>query len=490
MGHVGRDLRILPIPSDDTAGCSSSGTSDRHRFPLVRRRPIGNFWCKPCIYPLPRAAGFGDPAGPLTLRSCQLESKAAIHGPARVPPLLSSIQLPAGRRRFVASLSAALVAPAALRAQEAAPVLLGIDGEFGLEHSTSAQAIEAGVQIAVGEINAAGGVLGGRPLRVVTRDHRSIAARGLRNLREFIDMPDLVAVFGGRFSPVLIEQQNLLRQHMVPLLAVWSSADEVVDNDLVPNPVFRLSLRDSLAMPFLLQTAQRRGLARVGLLLTNTAWGRSNAAAAERFKPAGANRVAIVGTAWTQWQDRSLVGHYERLLRAGAQAIILVANDDAAAVLVREMAELPRERRLPVISHWGVAGGRFVAQAGAALQQVDFSVVQTFSFFTARPEPLQRFKAAASRRGIGSVESLDSPVGVAHAYDMTHIVAKALELAGSTDRARLRDALEQVPVHDGLVRLYAPPFTPTRHEALGSAQLLMARYRADGMLVPVSLSGR
>jgi branched-chain amino acid transport system substrate-binding protein len=38
------------------------------------------------------------------------------------------------------------------------PVLPGIDGEFGLDNSTSAQAIELGMRAAIAEINAAGGV--------------------------------------------------------------------------------------------------------------------------------------------------------------------------------------------------------------------------------------------------------------------------------------------------------------------------------------------
>ncbi|MBZ4110660.1 hypothetical protein JYI40_23695, partial [Escherichia fergusonii] len=87
--------------------------------------------------------------------------------------------------------------------------------------------------------------------------------------------------------------------------------------------------------------------------------------------------------------------------------------------------------------------------------------------------------------GIQRIEDIESPVGVAHAYDMTHILAKAIQLAGSTDRSAVRDALEKVPLHDGLVRRYAPPFTATRHEALTPAELLMARYRDDGVIVPV-----
>jgi len=364
------------------------------------------------------------------------------------------------------------------------PVLLGIDGEFGLDNSTSAQAVELGMRTAVQEINAAGGVLHGRPLQVVVKDHRSIPARGIRNIQEFAKLPDLVAVFGGRFSPVVIEELPTLKAARVPFMAAWSSADAIVDNGMQPNYVYRLSLRDSLAMPALLAAAKRRRLERIGLLMTNTSWGRSNAAAAERALPKLAG-MQIVGTSWYNWRDASLVAKYSQLRAAGAQAIVLVANDDEAAVLVREVAALPKAQRLPILSHWGVTGGEFTAQAGPALQQVDFSVIQTFSFYKADPARVKRFLAsAATVSKVRRIEDIRGPVGVAHAYDLTHILARAIDLAGSTDRRAVRDALERVGSHRGLVKDYAPPFTPARHEALGPEQLLMARYRADGVLVP------
>jgi branched-chain amino acid transport system substrate-binding protein len=336
-------------------------------------------------------------------------------------------------------------------AQAAAPqpVLLGIDGEFGLDNSTSAQAVELGMRAAIAEINAAGGVLGGRPLDVVIKDHRSIPARGIRNIQEFARMPGLVAVFGGRFSPVVIEELPTLK-----------------------------------ATNTLLQSAHRRHLDRVGLLLTNTSWGRSNAEAAERAL-SGLRGMRIVGTSWYNWRDTSLVGKYQQLRAAGAQAIVLVANDDEAAVLVREVAALPKAQRLPILSHWGVSGGEFVKQAGPALRQVDFSVIQTFSFWQADPARVRRFLASAGKiSSVRRIEDIQGPVGAAHAYDLTHILAQAIERAGSTDRKQVRDALEKLPAWQGLIKRYAPPFTPARHEALGPGELLMARYRGDGVLVP------
>jgi branched-chain amino acid transport system substrate-binding protein len=387
-------------------------------------------------------------------------------------------------RRLRLLLACFLLSGGLAQAAAPQPVLLGIDGEFGLDNSTSAQAVELGMRAAIAEINADGGVLGGRPLALVTKDHRSIPARGIRNIQEFARMPGLVAVFGGRFSPVIIEELPTLKSTKTLFMAPWSSADAIVDNDMQPNYVYRLSLRDSLAMPRLLQSAHRRRLDRVGLLLTNTSWGRSNAEAAERAL--SANRgMRIVGTSWYNWRDSSLVGKYQQLREAGAQAIVLVANDDEAAVLVREVAALPKAQRVPILSHWGVTGGEFAKQAGPALQQVDFSVIQTFSFWQADPARVRRFLASAAKVSkVRRIEDIKGPVGTAHAYDLTHILAQAIERAGSTDRKAVRDALEKLPAWRGLIKNYAPPFTPARHEALGPDELLMARYRTDGVLVP------
>jgi branched-chain amino acid transport system substrate-binding protein len=390
------------------------------------------------------------------------------------------------RRRFgAAALSMALsLLTGTAHAAAPRPVLLGIDGEFGLDNSTSAQAVELGMRAAIAEINAAGGVLHGRPLQIAIKDHRSIPARGIRNIEEFAAMPDVVAVFGGRFSPVVIEELPTMRATHTLFMAPWSSADAIVDNDMHPNYVFRLSLRDSLAMPKLLQAAQRRGLKRIGLLLTNTSWGRSNAEAATRAAdkmPA----MQIVGTSWYNWRDTSLVDKYQHLRAAGAQAVILVANDDEAAILVREVGALPKEQRLPLLSHWGVTGGEFAAQAGPALRQVDLSVIQTFSFYRADPARVRRFlDSAAKVSQVRRIEDVKSPVGAAHAYDLTHLLALAIDRAGSADRKAVRDALEHLGTYRGLVKTYAPPFTPARHEALGPEQLLLARFRADGILVP------
>lgn len=383
-----------------------------------------------------------------------------------------------------AALSLLASLPPALAA-ELPPVLIGLDAEFGHKTSTSAQAIQQGIEVAIDEINAAGGVLGGRKLALVARDNRALPAIGVENLRELAAMPDLVGVFGGKFSPVYLEWLPLAHELGVLILDPWGSADPITENAYHPSYSFRLSLKDAWAAPAMLKFARKeRGAARVGILLPNTGWGRSNRSALAGA--AAAAGVSIVGEQWYNWGDQSLIEQYRNLRTAGAQAIILVANEVEGSLLVREIAGLPRSQRLPVISHWGVTGGAFAELAGPALDQVDFAVIQTFSFISRNTPPTRRVLAALKARyAIAGAAQVRSPVGVAHAYDLTHLLARAIAQAGSTDRAKVRDTMEKLPPYTGLVRRYERPFTPARHDALSPEQVFMARYTAQDVLVPL-----
>lgn len=364
------------------------------------------------------------------------------------------------------------------------PVLIGIDAEFGVVGSTSAQAIRLGAQIAVDEINAAGGVLGGRPLALVDKDDRSVPARFIKNLQDFAADPAVVAVLCGKYSPVVVEAIPEIHQLKLPLLDPWAAADPITAHDFRPNYIFRLSLRDTWAMQVMIRHAERRDVRKIGLLVPNTEWGRSNLKAAETLDQTDP-RFAIVDTQWFNWGDASLSEQYQILKKAGADGVILVSNEREGIVFVKEIAALPQEQRLPIFAAWGITGGNFFAGAGSALRDVDLAVVQTYSFIGADNPVAERVIQAARRHGIDGPRRIQSPVGVAHAYDLIHILARAIQIAGSTDRSAIRDALERVTDYAGLVKTYPQPFTPDRHDALSLQEVFMARYAEDGAIVRI-----
>lgn len=394
-----------------------------------------------------------------------------------LPVRISTIFLPCLLVLFAAFAQAAGGDPA--------PVRIGLDAEFGNRTSTADDAIRLGMEIAIDEVNRAGGVLGGRPLELVVRDNRGVPARGVDNFRELAQVPDLTAVMTSKFSPVALAQLEDAHLLRVPLLDPWAAADGIIDHEYSPSYSFRLSLRDGWAMPYLMAQALQRGYNKVGLLLPNGAWGRSNHHAATEYTR-NHSLPAITKVLSYEWSDTSLATEYRDLLDAGAQAIVVVGNEAEVALLVREMTALPRDQWRPLLCHWGAAGGDLPALVGPALFQADVSVVQSFSFVgNTTPKSRRVLEQAVARQGISDPANLPPPVGIAHAYDLVRLLALAIDKAGSTDRMLIRDALEHLGDYQGLVKTYHPAFTPDRHEALGPEQLFLARWRRDGALVPL-----
>lgn len=366
------------------------------------------------------------------------------------------------------------------------PVLIGFDGAYSLKGATSAQAIEQGALIAIDEINESGGVLGGRPLKLITLDNRVAPPRGIKNMKKFAKMKDLVAVLGGRFSPVIMSQLEVIHELKIPLIDAWGSANGITDHDYRPSYTFRVSLKDDLAMPTMLGYAKSHGIKKIGFLLLNTTWGRSNIGEAEKYALQDPD-IEIVGHYWHYHGNTNLYEQYLKLKQAGAQAVVLVATSKEGALLVREM-EKAGQPSLPIISHWGITGGSFFEQTEGAIKNIDLAVVQTFSLFNAKPEKVKGIMTRAAKLfGLQTINQVKSPVGFGHAYDSIHILARAIKIAGSTNRTAIRNALEKVNGYQGLVRDYDQVFTDDDHDALDLEQVFMARYRNDGVIVPLDL---
>ena len=374
--------------------------------------------------------------------------------------------------------------PSATVADEKA-IAIGLDADFSGNAPQSGESIRRGILLAIDEINAAGGVLG-RPLELVSRDNRGIPARGGDNLDELLKLENLVALVGGLHSPVVMAQLDVVHENQLIYFSAWAAATPVIDNGHDPNFVFRVSVRDEFAGGFLVQAALDRGFSQPGLLLWKSGWGLSN----ERAMRNAMARAEIkpVGIEWFNSTEQDLSRQIDRLRRAGADVIMLVANPDEGLAAVRAVAALPKNERLSLISHWGITGDDFFHRDADAIGSVDLEFLQTFSFYNPPfPDRAEKVSAAycTAFGGCSTKGDIISPVGTAHAYDIVKMLVMAIERAGTTERGDVRDALENLGRYDGLVRTYDPPFTPQRHDALDASDFQMARFGPKGEILPI-----
>ncbi|GAA5132187.1 ABC transporter substrate-binding protein [Alloalcanivorax gelatiniphagus] len=387
-------------------------------------------------------------------------------------------------RVLVAAAFTALLAMLPWRAAVAAePVKIGLITALSGQSALAGQAISRGVQLAIDEINANGGVLGGRELVLVRRDDESNPAKGVVAARELIHKEKVAVLFGGLDTPVALAIVPLANQAKMPFMDPWAAGTPITKNGADPNFVFRVSAMDELVDVAMVEYAQKNfGSEKFGLLMINNPWGESNhkglvaALDAKGMKPAGSEKF--------DGDAIDVVPQLTRLRDAGADTIALVGNVGPSAQVVKSLRRMGWD--VPIVSHWGPAGGRFTELAGPGAEKVHF--VQTYSFFGDQSPVGKKVIAALTDKydDINGPADITPAVGVANAYDAMHLTALAIDNAGSTDGEAIREGYFEIDTYPGLIKTYKDPFSKEQHDALGPQDYVWAQF-IDNRIVPVGL---
>ncbi len=388
------------------------------------------------------------------------------------------------RRRYLLAFGAFLTSTLFANVGFAAdPILIGNIAALSGASAQSGEAITRGLSLAIDEINAKGGLLGGRQLKLVQRDDESSPPKGLIAARELIFKEKVAAIFGGIDTPVSLAIVPLANKEKMIFMGVWAAGTGITRNGAKPNYVFRVSAVDALVDVKLLKYAhQKFGAKKAGLMLINNPWGESNhtgLVAASKADPA----VQIAGIEKFENADVDMVPQLARLKSAGTDAIVLVVNAPPGAQMMKSRARMGW--KVPVVSHWGISGGRFPELAGPTAGDAHF--VQTYSFFGKQSPVGERVLAGLKKKypAIKGPEDIFAPVGTADAYDAMHLLALAIAQAGSTDSDKVRAALEDLKSsYTGLIKTYTKPFSADNHDALGPDDYIMVHYEGD-KVVPV-----
>lgn len=378
---------------------------------------------------------------------------------------------------------------------------LYLDADFSVSRQ-AAEAIDLGIQTALSE---AGHAAGGMTFEVVRKDHRANSKRTLANLQAFLNDPQALALFGGAQSPPYLSNQRFINRNGIPLLLPWSAAGPITRAaDGQVNWIFRLSVDDTKAGPFLVNRAlEKLHCKRTVLLLMDTGWGRTNSSTMQAaFSEAGlgAPPVFMFSAALGAASARSLA---RSAATVNPDCAIMLASAAKGIVLANELHEhLPGVR---LINHWGILTAEFAKYVSHQLRtDMQMEVLQTCGLQVEQEgrAVLARALAAASQSGTGfrSLSDVPSSTGFVHGYDLTKLFLAAVEQAAQSAlwkdaeievrRDMLRLALEALPGPvDGILKPYAHPFRPytvadpDAHEALGMADLCVAVFSETGRLV-------
>ena len=396
---------------------------------------------------------------------------------------------PSRRSLIVGGGAVAIVAGAAMvfkRGGVSDPIKIGLVTALSGQSARSGEAITRGLTVAIDEINAAGGLLGGRQLVLVRRDDESNPAKGVTAARELLYQEKVAVLFGGLDTPVARAIVPLATDAKIPFVVPWAAGTAITENGTNPNFVFRVSAVDEKVDKAMVAYARETfGAKRPGLILLNNPWGQSNekglkaALAAVGSPLAGAEKFEV--------SDVDVTPQLGRLRAQGADVLLMVGTVGPSAQVVKSLDRMGWT--VPIVSHWGPAGGRFGELAGPNAARVKF--IQTYSF-AGPPSPV-RDRVMASLKAkypdIKSEADVTPAVGVANAYDALHLTALAIAKAGSTDGDTVCKGFAAIDSYDGLIKRYQRPFADGRHDALTEADYVWAQVEGD-RIVPVAAASR
>src|SRR5258708_9129518 len=164
---------------------------------------------------------------------------------------------------------------AAMPAYAQETIKIGLVTALSGQSARAGEAITRGLQVAIDEINAKGGVVK-RKLELVRRDDEATPAKGVIAARELIFKEKVAVLFGGLDTPVSMAIVPLMNQEKLPFMGPWAAGTPITRNGANPNFVFRVSAVDEIVDRGSVQNAEKRVNAKnSGMYPVNHPCGRS-----------------------------------------------------------------------------------------------------------------------------------------------------------------------------------------------------------------------
>ena len=295
--------------------------------------------------------------------------------------------------------------------QSASPITIGAAGSF---HSAYGPPVLRGIELAVEEINAAGGVRG-RPLRLVSRDDSGTSAGAIAAARAFVGDHDVVTVIGHINSAATLAATPIY-DGQLPVVSPASTTPDLTGRSTW---MFRVIPSDTSIGRSLARFAERRGRRRAAILYQNDSYGRGLAGAFMRHftgTVVSADPVDVVV---------SPAEPYVTYIRRLNPDVVFIAGDAPTAIAII------REARRQQLTADFLGGDSMAATATDTVTSDGIFVATAFTVADDRPAA-KRFVAAYQAK----FGELPEPYA-ALSYDATHVVASAIGAAGPS-RAGVR----------------------------------------------------
>lgn len=356
-----------------------------------------------------------------------------------------------------AVLLAVFLAPAGAAVKPAgAPVTIGAILSITGPYAPLGEPERNGIQIAVADINATGGI-NGHPLQVTILDDESKADTAQQLATQLVGQK-VAAIIGGSLSPTseaiarVANDAKILQMYMTPTLSVWQTKAGIRKYTFEATPHNELEV--TKLFTFMKNTLHTQKLA---VLHDDQLYGTQGTLVAQAESKA--QNVPIVDEESYAVTATDVTPQLQKVKAAGADTILIYTAAPSAGILVRQVHQFGMKAHL--IGTTGIVSDNFLKVTGADGDGVYADMDLDRTYPNERQKKLLAAYRAAYNAGANNFASF--------AWDAVHLVAYALRTAKSTDGDKLVAALENMQPYAGTTGTYK--FTAADHDGFNAQDI-------------------
>jgi branched-chain amino acid transport system substrate-binding protein len=298
------------------------------------------------------------------------------------------------------------------------------------------------LELYVEKINAAGGVLG-RKLQLYAYDSAGDAEKARGFVKRLIEQDKVDVIVGGSTTGETMAAVPLVEAAGVPFLSL---AGAVVIIEPVKKWVFKTPHTDRMACEKVFDDMRARGATKVALI--SGAGGFDRSMRAECLKVASQRGVQIVADESYGAGDTDMTAQLTKIKNTpGVQAVLNAGFGQGPAIVTKNYRQLGISA--PFYQSHGVASKQYVKLSGDAAEGVRLPAAALLVADTLPASDKQKKVVVDYKREYESRFKQEVSTFGGHAYDGLMLAVEAIKRAGSTDKAKVRDALESTKGYMG-----------------------------------------
>ncbi|WP_448190026.1 ABC transporter substrate-binding protein [Azospirillum sp. sgz301742] len=298
------------------------------------------------------------------------------------------------------------------------------------------------LELFVDKINKDGGVKG-RKLQLTVYDDAGAAEKAASFTKRLIESEGVDILIGGTTTATTMAAVPLAEKAEIPFISL---AGAVVIVEPMKKWVFKTPHTDRLAAEKVFADMKKRGLTKIGLISEDAGFGKSghdqSVLIAKDFG------IEIVADEVYSPKDPDVTAQLTRIKNAaGVQAVFNFGLGQGPAIVTRNYQQLGLT--LPLYQSHGVASKEFIKLAGPASEGVRLPAAGLVVADQLSATDPQKPVVTSFKKTYEDTFKTEVSTFAGHAYDGLMIALAAINRAGSTDKAVVRDEIEKTSSYIG-----------------------------------------